>query len=617
MANKIRLHIFGLPHTITSNEYSHCAFTGKVLRFGSMMLSRDFEVYHYGIETSEIVCTKHFDVLTKNEWNDLRIKSIKFLNPELDEKKIPEILKNKKKFVGDLGNSSTPLYQEFNSKLRPLIIQNYRSKSTDIICLPFGYAHDQALTGLDFLCVESGIGYEGSYRDFRIFESYAILHQTLKSEKKGCQHYWFVVPNYYNVIEWPLSLNPDYKTVGFFGRICDIKGCNIIIEIAKRMPWINFILCGQGDPDKYLLYPNIQYKEPIEGLERGEYLSGLTVLLAPTTYVEPFCGVNVEAQLCGTPVITNECGAFVETIENFKTGLLAHTLEDFCYGINLASNGYFDRKYIRSRAIKLYDMYNVALRYEYVFKTLIDVYNGNNGWYSSQTWMNQLELYYNPNYNNNNDLIPWYYFYTPDYELWHQKLLSTLSEYFDVNPIRVDSIPNLNNIHNIHHWVGCSFKLELLINTIKSNLGKRIVFTDVTWYINPLKIKELFEIIKNSSYGMSFCNNNGNGDLNIGICCIDCNNNTLKIWEDILEKFNENPNSHDQTIVSKQISNPNLFDESKIVARWPELKSIWDITYAQTYLMLKIFTPSNTDKKTRDTHRNKFMKEYFGFSNEL
>ena len=66
--NKIRLHILGLPHTITSNEYSHCAFTGKVLRFGPMMLSRDFEVYHYGIETSEIICTKHFDVLTKNEW---------------------------------------------------------------------------------------------------------------------------------------------------------------------------------------------------------------------------------------------------------------------------------------------------------------------------------------------------------------------------------------------------------------------------------------------------------------------------------------------------------------------------------------------------------------------
>ena len=52
--------------------------------------------------------------------------------------------------------------------------------------------------------------------------------------------------------------------------------------------------------------------------------------MVPTYYVEPFCGVNVEAQLCGTPVISNDCGAFTETIENLKTGILAHTLKDFC-----------------------------------------------------------------------------------------------------------------------------------------------------------------------------------------------------------------------------------------------------------------------------------------------
>ena len=298
MTDKIRLHIFGLPHTITSNEFSHCAFTGKVLRFGPMMLSRGYEVYHYGVETSEIECTKHFDVITKEEWENLRIQSVKFLNPQMDESDIKNALINKKKFVGDLGNSGTPLYIEFNSKLRPLIIENYRSKSTDIICLPFGFAHDKALEGLDTICVESGIGYDSSYRDYRIFESYAIMHQTMSKEQKCCQYYWFVVPNYYNIIEWPLNLNPDSNTVGFFGRICDIKGCNIIVEIAKRMPWINFILCGQGDPDKYLVCPNIKYKEPLSGLDRGPFLGNLCVLLAPTSYVEPFCGVNVEAQLC-------------------------------------------------------------------------------------------------------------------------------------------------------------------------------------------------------------------------------------------------------------------------------------------------------------------------------
>ncbi len=389
--SKIRLHILGLPHTITSNKYSHCAFTGKVLRFCEMMVKIGFEVYHYGIETSETKATKNISVLNLNQWENLKKISLRFLNPKLTDEEILNALSDKKKFVGDLANVSTPLYNTFNFQLKNHIIENYRSTSTDLICLPFGQAHDKALNGLNVVCVESGIGYENSYRDYRIFESYAILHQTMALEKKQARHYWFVIPNYYNLSEWKFNPNPIPNRVGFFGRICDIKGCNIIVEIAKKMKHVEFILCGQGDPSQYLVLPNIKYKEPIEGIERSEYLESLNVLLAPTFYVEPFCGVNVEAQLCGTPVISNDCGAFVETIENFKTGILAHTLEDFCQSIQMALDGYFDRKYISDRARKLYDMNNIAYKYEYAFKNILEVYNGNNGWYSSNSYLSLLE----------------------------------------------------------------------------------------------------------------------------------------------------------------------------------------------------------------------------------
>jgi hypothetical protein len=33
--------------------------------------------------------------------------------------------------------------------------------------------------------------------------------------------------------------------------------------------------------------------------------------------------------------------------------------------------------------VRLYDMWNVAKEYAYAFKTINDVHNGNNGWYSS------------------------------------------------------------------------------------------------------------------------------------------------------------------------------------------------------------------------------------------
>lgn len=133
--SKIRLHLLALPHTITSNDFSHCAFTGKVLRFSPMMISRGFEVFHYGIETSESGATKQIDLISKEEWDDLRIQSYKFLHPELSYQKIIEELNNKKNFIGDLGNTGTPLYIEFNKRLRVKLIENYRSIQTDIVCL--------------------------------------------------------------------------------------------------------------------------------------------------------------------------------------------------------------------------------------------------------------------------------------------------------------------------------------------------------------------------------------------------------------------------------------------------------------------------------------------------
>ena len=213
----------------------------------------------------------------------------------------------------------------------------------------------------------------------------------MEQEKKLCQHYWFVIPNYYDIIEWPLSLNPDKKQIGYFGRICDIKGCNIFVEIAKHFPHITFILCGQGVPSKYLIKPNIIYKPPLHGLDRGVFLGSLTALIAPSMYLEPFCGVNVEAQLCGTPVLSNDCGAFVETIEPFKTGMLCHTLADYYDSIQMALDDKFDRKYINERATKLYDMYNVGKKYEYAFNTILNVYNGQKGFYSTESYIDLLK----------------------------------------------------------------------------------------------------------------------------------------------------------------------------------------------------------------------------------
>lgn len=374
--------MLALPHTITNDDFSHCAYTGKVLRFPEMMISRGFEVYHYGVEGSTVKATKDVQLMTRDEWDIYRMLSYKQLNPNMAHEDVVAKLSDHTAFIGDLGNWSTPLYREFNNRLRPLLQENYRSTRTDIVCVPFGASHDEALSGLDMVVCESGIGYNDSKRNYRIFESYAWLHQCLGLEKKWGQNYWFVVPNYFNSLDWPLSLTPHINTVGFFGRIYSGKGCQVIIEIARRMPHVRFVLCGQGNPKDFLVEANIVYKAPISGKARGEYLGTLQALLAPTMFIEPFCGVVVEAQLCGTPALTTDYGAQTETVEPFKSGLLCHTLQDYCLGVQMAVDGKFDRNYIRERAVRLYDMFNVARKYEYAFKSIMDIHSGKNGWYS-------------------------------------------------------------------------------------------------------------------------------------------------------------------------------------------------------------------------------------------
>jgi len=370
-----------IAHTITRDEYSHCAFTGKVQRFAPMMRSRGFEVYHYGVETSQSGATRDINLLSKQEWQMLRIESYKMKDPSLSVEQIIKKLEDPKQYIGDLANLTYPVYKEFNRRLRIELAKNYRSTSTDIVCLPFGPANEDATTGMNYVLVESGIGYPNAYMQFRIYESYSKLHLDMNRDQKGLENYWFVCPNYYNVLEWPLSLTPKLDTIGYFGRLEPIKGIAIVVECAILFPHIRFIICGQGDPTPFLTQPNIFYKEPLHGKDRGEYLGSLLLLLAPSKFPEPFCGVTAEAQLCGTPILGHDSGAIVENVEPFKTGLHCHTLSDFKYGIQMALDGRFDRQYIRDRALRLFDMFNVAKRYEHALKSILDIYSSG-GWYS-------------------------------------------------------------------------------------------------------------------------------------------------------------------------------------------------------------------------------------------
>lgn len=361
------IHLLGLPHTVTRGEWSHCAYTGKALRFAPMMQSVGFRVVHYGNEGAQTWAVEQVDVLSQEVFEGLHGKYDP-ANPA---------------FVGDRADTGSVLYQTFNARLGELLVE--RVQKGDIIACPFGHAHQAALRPEVWeraFVVETGIGYPTTFARFRIFESNAWMHWHLgKADARGDDYNW-VIPNYFDVSEWDYQPHPrDY--VLYFGRLSEIKGLQIVTELAKhtRRMGLQTYICGQGDPTPWLENGAVHYMPPIHGRDRSRLLGGARCVVMPTRYVEPFGGVAVEAGLCGTPVLGATFGAFTETIEHGLTGFRCRTLGDWVKGVELCE--YLDRASIREWYATRYDMLKLAHTYKEVFDQLVDLHG--EGWYSMRS----------------------------------------------------------------------------------------------------------------------------------------------------------------------------------------------------------------------------------------
>lgn len=360
----MRLHLVGIFHTQATEEYSHCAFTGKALRFPRMMQTYGHEVIEYSNEGSQAGATEHVTMLTKDEFEDLYGK------------------RKATDFHGDdacVGSKGHQLFEE-----RLIVEMRKRLQPGDIICHPFGHAHQILMEKFpDNYHVETGIGYPTLMpNSFRIFESYAWMHYHQGKEDRQGKNYEWVVPNYFDLEEWEVSEQPG-EYLAFLGRICSAKGMDTILEIAKYSPW-PIVIHGQGDPAPWS-HPNIQYRGPITGKARSEFLRNARAALMPTNFTEPFGGSGVEAMLCGTPLIAVDYGAFTETIVDNATGFRCHTLQDWLDAIvNVEA---LDRKVVADVTRKRYSLETCGKKYDKIFNDISNL--AKRGWYELRDYSSQ------------------------------------------------------------------------------------------------------------------------------------------------------------------------------------------------------------------------------------
>ena len=120
----------------------------------------------------------------------------------------------------------------------------------------------------------------------------------------------------------------------------------IVKEIAERHNE-PIKIAGLGDVHKFQ-GKNMDFIGAVTGDTKLELFKKAKAILVPTQYVEPFGIVVIEAMMSGTPVISSDFGAFVETVDHGKTGYRCRTLGDYLAAISSVEK--LDRKYIADHA---------------------------------------------------------------------------------------------------------------------------------------------------------------------------------------------------------------------------------------------------------------------------
>ena len=351
-----RIHIIGLFHTQTNQKYSHCAFTGKVLRFSKMMQAQGYEIIEYSNEGCESDPDEHVTILSKLEFDQF------YKNRSENE------------FHGNYAKVTSESHELFEKRL---IFEMYkRLQLSDFICHPFGICHQNLLQIFsNNFHIESGIGYPQTMQNtYKIYESYAWLHHHQGRENRSGKNYEWVIPNYFDLDEWIPSYTPG-TYIAFLGRICVEKGMDTILEIAKHSKW-PIKIHGQGDPTPWA-HPNIIYGGAINGKARSDFLRNARAVLMPTVFTEPFGGSGVEGMLCGTPLIAVDYGAFTETIIDGVTGFRCHTLKDWLEAIDNVEK--LDRNKIADVTRSRYSLDACGKKYDKIFKDLSNLRK--KGWY--------------------------------------------------------------------------------------------------------------------------------------------------------------------------------------------------------------------------------------------
>lgn len=352
---KHRIHLLALPNVQTTTAYSLCGFCTATINFAKLLKSLGYYVILYASEQNEAPCDELVTVITKEEQESL--------------------LSNTRNAKGELEPTPyqyayieewSPIWQLANSRMIKEISR--RKQPRDFIC-SIGGASQKSVADAhrDLMFVEYSIGYSGSFSRYRVFESHAWRHHTYGAQGVPDGNFFDdVIPCFYDPTLFPYRCRGEKNNYALYvGRLTPRKGIAIACRAAE-LAGVPLKIIGHGDES--LVTHGAEYLGALSDSKRNEVMAMAGVVITPTMYIEPFCQVAVEAQLCGTPVVATNWGGFTETIEEGKTGFRCNYLGEFARALLQARN--LDTLYIRKRALRRYSIESVREQYNRYFNRL-------------------------------------------------------------------------------------------------------------------------------------------------------------------------------------------------------------------------------------------------------
>ena len=337
-----------------------------------MMTEAGFEVYLYAGDKSDTTPAKLVPIYSDEEQRSWY--------GDYDPNMLP--------IVAGAWDSTQQAYIISNGRAVAAISE--RAEKEDLVLLTGGLAQKPIADALSNISVEWAAGYSGP-----IFSSSGVEGPWVCFESHSWRHYLYgkynigdgrfydtVIPNFFDPEEWSLAKEKkDYLC--FVGRLIARKGPQIAAEIAREMGMPLYV-AGSGMhsvsdgvivcQDGTRIEGDVHYVGTVGVEERNKLMGEARALLVPTTYIEPFGAVAVEGPLCGTPAVSTDFGAFVETVpvkRRFNT--LKQGVEATGYAMSL----YPER--VREEALANYSLEAIAPRYTEWFERVQSLWRG--GWY--------------------------------------------------------------------------------------------------------------------------------------------------------------------------------------------------------------------------------------------